>query len=53
MLYASCVKLFAEVLELFTHAMFQLAICKMALSECSFQGPKMMEVGGGGAKSGL
>jgi len=37
MLYASRVKLFGEMLELFTHTMFQLV---------SFQGPKMMEVVG-------
>jgi hypothetical protein len=38
MLYAAGVKLFAEVLELFTCAVFQLIVCKTASSDHILQG---------------
>jgi hypothetical protein len=47
MLYASCIKFFAEALELFMHAVFHLfVIHKTASLDFIFQGPKNMEVGG-------
>jgi hypothetical protein len=46
-LYDHCVKLFAEALEHFTHAVFQLVvICKMASSECVLHGAKKTDVRG-------
>jgi len=50
-LYAGCLKLFAATSELFTHAVFQLVVRKMAYSGCIFQGAKNME--SEGAKLGL
>lgn len=45
MLYASCINLFVEALELFMHAVFQVVItCKMVSMKCITQGTKMMEV---------
>jgi hypothetical protein len=56
-LYAGLEQLFAEVSELFTHAVVQVVVFvvpKTASSECILQGAKNMEVReGGGSKSGL
>jgi hypothetical protein len=47
MLYASGIKLFAEVSELFMHAVFQLIVIrKTAYLEGILQEVKKMEVGG-------
>lgn len=46
MLYAGCMKLFAEASELFTHAVFQPVIHKKTSLECIHQWAKNMEVGG-------
>ena len=45
MLYASCMKRFAEVSELFMHAVLELVIHKMASSQRILQGAKKMAVG--------
>ena len=48
--YASCVKLFAETLEIITHAVFQLVVGrKKASSECVLQGAREVEGGLKGA----
>lgn len=45
MLYASCIKLFVEALELFMHAVFQVVIiCKMVSMDCIPQETKLLEV---------
>jgi len=46
-LYAGHTKLFAEVSELFQHAVFQfIVICKIVCLECILQVTKQMEVRG-------
>jgi hypothetical protein len=43
MVYASYVKPFAEALELFRHAVFQLIIQKTTSSDCIFLGTEQMK----------